>query len=97
MVDLKGIKVGGSNTDHKVFLYALSTCGWCKMTKSFLKENGVAYEYIDVDRASSDEKREIGRILKEKKVPLGFPITVIDDKIIISGFKPGEIKEALDL
>lgn len=83
--------------DHKVFIYALSTCGWCKRTKKFMHDHGIAYEYIDVDEASREEKHEIGNSLKEKNIPLGFPITVIDDDVVIRGYQPDEFKEALGL
>jgi glutaredoxin len=78
-------------------MYALSTCGWCKKTKAFFRDNGISFEYIDVDKSSSEEKREIIKILKEKKIPLGFPVTFIDDEKIIRGFKPDELKEVLGL
>ena len=97
MVELKTIKVEGGKTHHNVFLFALSTCGWCRKTKEFFRENDVAYEYIDVDKCSSEEKREVGRILKERNIPLGFPVTIVDDQVVISGFKPDEFKEALTL
>jgi len=35
------VKVEGEKRGHRVFLYTLSTCGWCKRTKEFLRENGV--------------------------------------------------------
>jgi len=91
------IKVEGENDDHKVFIYALSTCGWCKRTKQFFSDNGIAYEYVDVDSATMDEKREIGKRLQELNIPLGFPVTVIDDETVISGFKPDDFTEALGL
>src|SRR3972149_3637843 len=43
-------KVPGKKTEHKVVVYALSTCVWCKMTKQFLKDNEIEFEHIDVDR-----------------------------------------------
>jgi len=46
------VKVEGKNKKNKVFLYTLSTCGWCKMTKQYLKDNDTAYEYLDVDKCS---------------------------------------------
>ena len=39
-------KVSGKNNKHKVFLYALSTCVWCKMTKQYLNDNNIEYEYV---------------------------------------------------
>jgi len=91
------IKVEGENDAHKVFIYSLTTCGWCKKTKEFFAENGVAYQYVDVDKATMDEKREIGTRLQELNVPLGFPVTVIDDETVISGYKPDDFTEALGL
>ena len=88
MILMKTVKVGGDSTIHRVFIYALSTCGWCKLTKKFMEDGSIAYEYIDVDKASSEEKREIGASLKERNIPLGFPITIIDDDVIITGYKP---------
>jgi len=29
------VKVEGEKKEHNVFLYTLSTCGWCKKTKEF--------------------------------------------------------------
>ena len=97
MIDVTTMIVEGEKKDKKVFLYALSTCGWCKQTKSFLKENGVEYEYIDVDKVSSEERKKVVNFLKEKKVSLGFPITIIDEEKIINGYKPEAFKEALGL
>ena len=97
MVELRTIRVDGGKSDHGVFLFALSTCGWCKRTKEFLGENDVAFEYIDVDKCTLEEKREVGRLLKEKDVPLGFPVTIVDDEVVITGFKPDDFKEVLGL
>jgi glutaredoxin len=97
LVELKTISVAGGKSDHGVFLFALSTCGWCSRTKEFLQENDVAFEYIDVDKCTMDEKREIGRRLEELKATLGFPVTVVDDDVVITGFKPDEFREALGL
>ena len=52
-------KVAGKNNKHRVFVYALSTCVWCKMTKQYLKDNNVEYEYVDVDLCTEEEKQII--------------------------------------
>ena len=49
-------KVSGNKTDHKVTVYALSTCVWCKMTKQFLKDNNVAFEFVEVDLLDEKDK-----------------------------------------
>ncbi|MGZ8889732.1 MAG: glutaredoxin family protein, partial [Halobacteriota archaeon] len=33
----------------KVKAYTLSTCPHCRMTKEFLNDNNVDFEYVDVD------------------------------------------------
>lgn len=90
-------KVKGKKRGHKVFIYTLSTCGWCKRTKQFLSDSDVEYEYIDVDKCTPEERRAAIQRLQEKKAPIGFPVIIIDGERIISGFKPEEIKEALGL
>ena len=93
---MEKVKVEGSKKDKKVFIYTLSTCGWCKKTKDFLKENNIEYEYIDVDKCSRDEQKKIIQELRDKKVPAAFPIIMIDDKTI-SGFKEKQLSKELDL
>jgi len=91
------IKVEGKKKDHKVFLYTLSTCGWCKKTKQFLKENEVEYEYIDVDKCSREDRQKIIAEIKERKASMGFPLAIIDDEILINGYKVDKYKEVLGL
>ncbi|MBT3285557.1 glutaredoxin family protein [Candidatus Bathyarchaeota archaeon] len=89
--------VDGTNSKNKVFLYTLSTCGWCKKLKSFLEENSVRYEYIDLDLCTKEDQVEAVEELKAKKVPVAFPIAVINEDIVIQGFKKDDIVEALGL
>jgi len=88
-------KVEGSNTKHKVFLYTLSTCGWCKKTKQLLKDKEIAYEYIDLDTCSKEDQKKAIEILKEKKIPVAFPVIVVNDNKVIQGFKKDDILEAI--
>jgi glutaredoxin len=90
-------KVEGKNENNKVFLYTLSTCGWCKKTKEYLKENEIAYEYLDLDKVNKEEQKEAVKLLKEKNIPLAFPVIMINDNTIISGFRKKDISEALNL
>ncbi|MCW4013502.1 MAG: glutaredoxin family protein [Candidatus Bathyarchaeota archaeon] len=88
-------KVKGSNTKHKVFLYTLSTCGWCKKTKEILKEKQVAYEYIDLDTCSKEDQKAAIDVLKTKNIPVAFPVIIVNDNTIIQGFKKDDILEAI--
>jgi len=89
-------KVIGGRKQHKVVLFALSTCAWCKLTKQFLKDNEVEFSYLDIDLINEDEKEKIRQIIRDKGGPLSFPTTIIDDKILITGFRKDKIKEALN-
>lgn len=90
-------KVDGTMNTRKIFLYTLSTCGWCKKTKELLKEKGITYEYIDVDVLKAEERKAAVEDLHKRNAPLGFPIIIIDDKELISGYQPDKILSALGL
>jgi len=53
---MKVVKVPGKTKRNKIFIYALSTCAWCKMTKQFFKDNNVEFEYVDVDLSNDEDK-----------------------------------------
>ena len=90
-------KVSGKNNKHKVFLYALSTCVWCKLTKQYLKDNDVEYDYVDVDLASEEDKQKIRETIQNKGGMLSYPTTVVDDKVVITGFRKDKLKETLEI
>jgi len=94
---MKSVKVQGKNNKHKVLLYALSTCAWCKMTKQFLKDKGVEHEYIDVDLCDEEDKDKIKRDILHRGGTLTYPTIIIDNKILISGFYKDKISEALEI
>ncbi len=90
-------KVSGKKNNHKVTLYALSTCVWCKLTKEYLNENNVEYEYIYVDLADENDKRKIHEIIRDKGGSISYPTTIVDDKVVITGFRKDKLKEELGL
>jgi glutaredoxin-like protein NrdH len=94
---LNKVKVAGSNNKHRVLMYAISTCAWCKMTKKFLKENNVEYEYVDVDLTSDQDHERIREDIVGRGGEPSYPTLIVDDKILITGFRKDEIKEALGL
>jgi glutaredoxin len=89
--NVKGINKG------KIILYALSTCGWCKKTKEFLKKLGVEYSYIYVDLLDDDEQESIIEEIKKYNPRRSFPTIIINDKDCIIGYKEKEIRKALGL
>jgi glutaredoxin len=62
-----------------------------------LKEKGVTYEYLDVDVLKAEERKEAIEDLHKRNAPLGFPVVIIDDTNLISGYQPEKILSALGL
>jgi glutaredoxin-like protein NrdH len=90
-------KISGKKNNHKVTVYALSTCVWCKMTKQFLNDNGVEYEFVDVDLLDDNDKTKVHTTIISKGGALSYPTIIIDDKTVITGFRKDLLKEALSL
>ncbi|VVB93668.1 Glutaredoxin [uncultured archaeon] len=76
-------------------LYTLSTCVHCKATKRFLKENGIEFDYVDVDKLDG---RELDKVREEvMKISGGrFPTIIIGKKVIV-GFQEDKLREVLGL
>ncbi len=75
-------------------VYALSTCPWCKKIKKLLDDKNVQYDVVDVDLAQGEEQKQALAEVEELTGKRGFPVTVIDGKVI-QGFKQEEIEGAL--
>ena len=89
-------KVSGSKKDHKVMIFTLSTCGWCKKTKKLLKDLDVEYEYVDIDLVQGDEREKVREKLRKHNPRMSAPTIVIDGgKTVIVGFDEEEVREAL--
>jgi glutaredoxin-like protein NrdH len=91
------IKVQGKNNKHKVLVYALSTCAWCKLMKQFLKDNHVEYEYVDVDLTNDEDKVKIKQEILRRGGELSYPTIIIDSEILVTGFRKDKLKETLEL
>jgi len=94
---MKKIKVSGRNNKHRVLVYAISTCAWCKMTKKFLNDNGVEYEYVDVDLTSDEDHENIREDITSRGGEPSYPTIIVDDKTLITGFRKDKLKEALEI
>lgn len=90
-------KVQGRNNKHRVLVYAISTCAWCKMTKKFLSENNVEYEYVDVDLTGDKDHEKIREDITSRGGEPSYPTVIVDDKTVITGFRKDKIKEALEI
>jgi glutaredoxin-like protein NrdH len=94
---MKIVKVTGKKRSHKVFMYAISTCVWCKRTKQFLKDNDVEFEYVDIDLCNDEDQERVEKEITKREGRLSYPTLIVDDKILITGYKLDKIAEALDL
>lgn len=94
---MRPVRVPGRNAKHRVLMYALSTCAWCKRAKKFLIDNSIEYEYVDVDVCSREERERIKRDILSRGGRLSYPTIVIDNRILITGFQEDKIREALEI
>lgn len=79
-----------------VKVFALSTCPYCRMTRAYLDENDVAYEVVEVDRLTGDEREAAVAEVKGLSGGSSFPVVIIDDEVIV-GFNKKALKERLGL
>ena len=94
---MDSVKVSGKNRKHKVFMYTISTCAWCKMAKEFLRSGDVEYEYVDVDLCNEKDREIIRKDIERRGSRPSYPIVIIDDKTLINGFHEDKIKEVLEV
>ena len=80
----------------KVKIFTLSTCSHCKATKKFLNDNGITFEFIDVDQVQGAQRENILNEVVKYNPQRSFPTIIIGDKIIV-GFKEADIREALGI
>ncbi len=88
--------VGGDNK-ASLMLYALSTCIWCKRTKLFLQQQGIGYDYVDVDGLEGDEKEKTLEEIRRWNPRCSFPSLVVNGERCIVGFDEDKIREAIGL
>ena len=67
---------------EKVTVYSSDSCGYCRMAKEFLKENGVSFTEKNIN-TDPQARREMEGMKAE-----GVPIIVVGDEVIIGFNKP---------
>jgi glutaredoxin-like protein NrdH len=80
----------------KVKIFTLSTCSHCKATKKFLNDNGITFEFVDVDQVQGTQREIILEEVVKYNPQRSFPTIIIGDKIIV-GFKEDDIRKALGI
>lgn len=94
---MQTVKVPGKNNKHRVLMYAISTCGWCKRAKKFLIDNEIEYEYVDIDHCSKEEREKIRSDILSRGGRLSYPTIIVDDTILITSLQEDKIREALEI
>ncbi len=79
----------------KLKLYALSTCIWCRKTEKHLQDLGYAYDVVYVDKLSGAEREAAMQEVVKYNPNRSFPTLVINDQKAVVGFKPDEIRSAV--
>jgi glutaredoxin len=78
----------------QVFVYALSTCPWCKKTKQWFTDSQIPFEFVDVDQLKGSEQDEVSAKAHELSGGRRFPVTVINGEVIV-GYNPDKFQERL--
>jgi len=78
----------------EIFVYALSTCPWCRKTKQWFTDSKVEFEYVDVDTLPDEESDEAAEKAYSLSGGRRFPVTIINGEVIV-GFSPDKFLEHL--
>jgi glutaredoxin-like YruB-family protein len=76
-------------------IYTTPTCGYCKATKEFFKNNNVEYSEVDVTTDTAAAQKII-----EKSGQMGVPVITIENEgkeEVIVGFDQAKLSEALGI
>jgi len=66
------------------------------MTKEFLMDNKVEFEYVDVDLLTGEKRTEVLREVYRLTGGYSFPVIVVGDTVIV-GFNRVRLQEVLEL
>ncbi len=77
--------------NRKIFIFALSTCIWCKRTKEFLREIGANFDFVDVDLLNGKQLDDTMAEMRKFNPSQNFPTIIIDDETVIIGFNKEKI------
>jgi glutaredoxin len=76
-------------------MYTLSTCPWCRKSKSFFTDHKIAFTFIDYDLADEATQSRISSEV-DAAGATGFPFVRINDEVIV-GYQPERYAKALGI
>jgi glutaredoxin-like YruB-family protein len=74
----------------KVTVYSTQTCPYCTMVKTFLKEQNIEFDDVDVGK---DRQKAIEMVKKSGQT--GVPVTEVNGRMVV-GFRPDDILKAMN-
>ena len=77
-----------------VFVYALSTCPWCRKTKKWFEDSKIEFEWVDVDTLPQAEQDEMADKAYELSGGRRYPVVVINGEVVV-GYSPDKFLEHL--
>jgi glutaredoxin len=78
----------------EVFLYALSTCPWCRKAKQWFKDTQIPFEFVDVDLLPKEEQEAAAEKAFELSGARRYPVVVINGEVVV-GFNTDRYLELL--
>lgn len=89
--------VHGTRDKFDIVFYGLSTCVWCKRTRQFLEDQNVKFDYVYVDLLKGQEREAAVEQVRRWNSAVSFPTVIIGNDRCVVGYKPDQLKEALEL
>jgi glutaredoxin len=77
-----------------VFVYALSTCPWCRKAKQYFEDSGVAFEAVDVDLLPDDESDRLADEAFDLSGSRAYPVVKIGGEVVV-GYAPERYEQLL--
>lgn len=64
-------------------VFALSTCPYCRQARSFLSENNVDFDVVEVDKLTGQERNDTIDEVKRLSGGVSFPVIVSGDEVVV--------------
>ena len=78
----------------QIKVFALSTCPYCKQARAFLDESGVAYDVVEVDKLTGQERADVIDEVKTLSGGTSFPVLVMDGEVVV-GYNKARIQQLI--
>jgi len=82
--------------EKKVKIFTISTCIHCKALKRMLDEQGIVYDFEDVDLMPEKERESFIEATREYNEKNAYPIVMIGNKAIV-GYQEKLIRSELGI